>query len=109
MPDSCGHQCSLLRQGLCVGCLDDEKNMKVTFALFPKGSPMVVLTIIYESRLDPYKLNFGGFLDNETNTAFVNWDTLKIFKDGETKDKKIAFGNLKSIEEQGKYLQLKGF
>lgn len=25
MPETCGHQCSLLRQGLCVGCLDDEK------------------------------------------------------------------------------------
>lgn len=30
MPETCGHQCSLLRQGLCIGCrqLENQKSIK---------------------------------------------------------------------------------
>lgn len=32
MPETCGHQCSLLRQGLCVGCLDEIYKNEITAA-----------------------------------------------------------------------------
>ena len=83
--------------------------MKITFSYYPRGQPAVQLTILYVPKRDEYKLQFGGFLDTETNTALVDWPTLKIFKDGEIKDKKIAFANLKPIDEQENYLQLKHF
>lgn len=83
--------------------------MKITFSYYPRGQPAVQLTILYVPKLDEYKLQFGGFLDTETNTAFVDWPTLKIFKDGKIKDKKIAFTNLKPIAEQGNYIKLIGF
>ncbi len=28
MPETCGHQCSKLRQGLCVGCLEEFQKQK---------------------------------------------------------------------------------
>jgi hypothetical protein len=34
MPDTCGHQCSLLRQGLCVGCFDEIYKNEITAANF---------------------------------------------------------------------------
>lgn len=76
--------------------------MKITFSYYPRGEPPVHLTIVYVPKLDEHKLKFGGFIDTETNTALVDWQTLKIFKDGEIKDKKIAFANLKPISEQEK-------
>ena len=61
MPDTCGHQCSLLRQGLCVGCSELEQQMKITFSYYSRGQPAVQLTINYVPKLDNHNLSFGGF------------------------------------------------
>lgn len=70
--------------------------MKVTWTFYPKYESKITLTIIYVPVID--KTGTWGFLHAESNTAWVCWDCLKVFNQGDIKAKKEAFGRLTRID-----------
>lgn len=66
--------------------------MKLTWTFYPKGQPSVTLTVVYRPELD--QTSQAGYLETETNTAFVSWDCFRIFDRGSQADKKALFESL---------------
>lgn len=66
--------------------------MKLTWTFYPKGQPSVTLTVVYRPELD--HTSQAGYLETETNTAFVSWDCFRIFDRGSQVDKKALFESL---------------
>jgi hypothetical protein len=68
--------------------------MKVTWTFYPRHQPGITLTVIYVPKLDAGAF---CFLYEPTNTAFVDWDTFKIFNGTDLKAKQNAFQRLTRI------------
>jgi hypothetical protein len=71
--------------------------MKITWTFYPKGQPTVVLGVIYVPKLDSRADR--GYLEIESNTAYVNWDSFRIFDKGSLSEKKNLFGSLIRINK----------
>ncbi|MGV3558926.1 hypothetical protein [Larkinella arboricola] len=71
--------------------------MKLTWTFYSKTEPAITLTVIYVSELDHHQLEYGGFLDQESNRAYVDWATFRRFDDTSVKVRKDAFARLKRI------------
>jgi hypothetical protein len=74
--------------------------MKLTWTFYSKTNQPITLTVIYVLELDKHKLEYGGFLDTESNRAYVDWATFKRFDDASIKVRKDAFGRLKRVTQQ---------
>ncbi|GAB3254388.1 hypothetical protein GCM10027347_14810 [Larkinella harenae] len=74
--------------------------MKLTWTFYSKTEPAITLTVIYVSTLDPHQLEHGGFLDQESNRAYVDWVTFKRFDDASVKVRRDAFARLKRITKK---------
>lgn len=68
--------------------------MKITWTFYPRNQPSITLTVIYVPRLDAGQFHL---LYEPTNTAFVDWDTFKIFNGSDLKAKQDAFKRLTRI------------
>ena len=66
--------------------------MKLTWTFYPKGQPSITLTVVYVPRLDAVPV--AGYLDVDTNTAFVNWATFQMFNSTDQVSKKAVFASL---------------
>ena len=70
--------------------------MKLTWTFYPKGQPSITLTVVYVPKLDT--LPGTGYLDVDTNTAYVGWDHFRIFNTGDPTLKKALFGSLTRVD-----------
>lgn len=62
---------------------------------YPKGETQsVTLTVIYVPELDKHSLSQGGFLNYNTNAAYVDWATYRIFDKEDLKSRQDAFARL---------------
>ncbi|GAB3891708.1 hypothetical protein GCM10028803_03800 [Larkinella knui] len=71
--------------------------MKLTWTFYSKTNEPITLTVIYVLDLDKHNLEYGGFLDIESNRAYVDWVTFKRFDDASIQVRKDAFGRLQRI------------
>ena len=71
--------------------------MTLTWTFYPKGQPSVTLTAVYAARLDG--LSIAGYLEVDTNTAYVSWDNFRIFNTNDQSAKKTLFGSLVRIPQ----------
>ncbi|GAB3918247.1 hypothetical protein [Larkinella terrae] len=71
--------------------------MKLTWTFYSKTNQPITLTVIYVLELDRHNLEYGGFLDSESNRAYVDWKTFKRFDDASVKVRKDAFAQLVRI------------
>lgn len=74
--------------------------MKLTWTFYSKTHESITLTVIYVLELDRHQLDHGGFLDSESNRAYVDWVTFKRFDDPSVEVRKDAFARLKRISKQ---------
>ncbi|AYQ31422.1 hypothetical protein [Runella sp. SP2] len=76
--------------------------MKITWTYFPKPEcKPVTLTVIYLN-----SLVMDNYLHVETNTAFVNWELFRVFRDGNLKQRQLAYKSLTKIDQiDSKWLQ----
>ncbi|GAB4033342.1 hypothetical protein [Spirosoma gilvum] len=80
--------------------------MKLTWTFYPKGAlQSVTLTVIYVPELDGQQQSTGGFLEQETNTAFVDWVTYKRFDGPDVAGRRDAFQRLTRISGHWKDYQ----
>ena len=70
--------------------------MKLTWTFYPKGLPSITLTVMYVPRLDALPLT--GYLEVDTNTAYVNWSHFRIFNTGDQATKKALFASLIRVD-----------
>lgn len=70
--------------------------MKLTWTFYPKGQPGITLTVLYVPGLDTLPL--AGYLEVDTNTAYVNWANFRIFDTGDQATKKALFGELTRVD-----------
>ncbi len=68
--------------------------MKLTWTFYPRLQPSITLTVIYVPKLDAAQAHF---LYEPTNTAFVDWQTFKIFNGADAHAKRDAFQRLVRI------------
>lgn len=69
--------------------------MKLSWTYYPKGETQsVTLTVIYVPELDKHNLSQGGFLNDNTNAAYVDWATYRIFDKEDIKARQEAFARL---------------
>ncbi|RRB00872.1 hypothetical protein [Larkinella rosea] len=68
--------------------------MKLTWTFYSKTNQPITLTVVYVPELDRHPLESGGFLDIESNRAYVDWATFKRFDDASIQVRKDAFGRL---------------
>lgn len=68
--------------------------MKLTWTFYSKTNQPITLTVVFVPELDQHKLEYGGFLDIESNRAYVDWATFKRFDDASIKVRKDAFERL---------------
>lgn len=68
--------------------------MKVTWTFYPRNQPSITLTVIYVPKLDATQ---SHLLYEPANTAFVDWQTFKIFNGSDLKAKQDAFRRLTRI------------
>jgi hypothetical protein len=74
--------------------------MTLTWTFYPKHErESVTLTVVYTPELDAKKLSGGGFLVVNTNTAYVDWATYKRFDSGDVENRKDAFKQLVTIDQ----------
>ncbi|GAB4045494.1 hypothetical protein [Spirosoma litoris] len=74
--------------------------MKLTWTFYPKGeTESVTLTVVYIPELDAEKLSSGGFLHENSNTAYVDWQTYKRFDMSDVEGRKDAFRRLTPINK----------
>ena len=66
--------------------------MKLTWTFYPKGEPSITLTVIYVPQLDTFSA--AGYLEVDTNTAYVNWANFRVFDSTDQPAKKALFGSL---------------
>lgn len=71
--------------------------MKLTWTFYPKNQPSITLTVVYVPRLDA--LAATGYLDVDTNTAYVNWVSFRIFDTGDQLLKKSLFSSLTRVNQ----------
>ena len=71
--------------------------MKLTWTFYPKGQPSITLTVVYVPRLDA--LPATGYLDVDTNTAYVNWSSFRVFNTGDPVSKRALFGSLTRVNQ----------
>ncbi|WP_375447446.1 hypothetical protein [uncultured Fibrella sp.] len=74
--------------------------MKLTWTFYLKPGLSVSLTVIYVPELDEEHLRSGGFLDTETNCAYVDWPTYRRFDDADVKGRRDAFQQLTPLTER---------
>ena len=70
--------------------------MKLTWTFYPKGEPSITLTVVYLPKLDAAPT--AGYLDVDTNTAYVNWANFQLFNTTDQVIKKALFGALVKVE-----------
>lgn len=70
--------------------------MKLTWTFYPKFENPITLSVTYLPRLD--KTGEWGFLEVESNHAWVCWDCFRIFDKGDLKAKKDAFERLLRVD-----------
>ena len=75
--------------------------MKLTWTFYPKPGISVSLTVIYVPELDDEKLQSGGFLDTDSNSAYVDWATYRRFDDADVKGRRDAFQRLTHLAKSG--------
>ena len=68
--------------------------MKLSWTFYPKGEKAVTLDVVYVPELDKHRLEGGGYLHVDTNTAFVNWDTYRRFDEAAIESRTDAFARL---------------
>jgi hypothetical protein len=66
--------------------------MKLTWTFYPRGQPSISLTVVYIPKLDDVPV--VGYLDVDTNTAFVNWANFQVFNSTDQVSKKALFESL---------------
>lgn len=71
--------------------------MKLTWTFYPKGQPSITLTVVYVPRLDA--LAATGYLDVDTNTAYVNWSSFGVFNTSDPASKRALFGSLTRVNQ----------
>lgn len=71
--------------------------MKLTWTFYPKGQPGITLTVVYVPKLDAALV--AGYLDVETNTAYVNWANFQVFNSTDQVLKKALFGSLIKVAD----------
>ncbi|XBA03189.1 hypothetical protein A6C57_08535 [Fibrella sp. ES10-3-2-2] len=74
--------------------------MKLTWTFYPQPGVSVSLAVIYVPELDDEKLVSGGFLDTNTNTAYVDWNTYRRFDEADVKNRRDAFQQLTPLIER---------
>ncbi|QKZ13913.1 hypothetical protein [Spirosoma sp. KUDC1026] len=100
--------------------------MKLTWTFYPKGQPSVTLTVVYVPGLDGPGLdgpgldgpgldgpgldgpgldgpgldrkNTPGYLEVDTNTAYVNWSAFRVFNSDDQPAKRALFGSLTRVD-----------
>ncbi|WP_046375601.1 hypothetical protein [Spirosoma radiotolerans] len=70
--------------------------MKLTWTFYPKGEPNITLTVVYVPQLDAFTV--AGYLEVDTNTAYVNWTNFRVFNSTDQSAKKALFGSLHRVE-----------
>jgi len=70
--------------------------MKLTWTFYPKGQPSITLTVVYVPQLDA--LSAAGYLEVDTNTAYVSWSSFRIFNSSDQATKKSLFESLTRID-----------
>lgn len=81
--------------------------MKLTWTFYPKGeTASVTLTVVYMPELDAEHVNSGGYLQEHTNTAYVDWATYKRFDTADVEGRKDAFQRLQPLGKGG--IRIKG-
>jgi hypothetical protein len=70
--------------------------MKITWTFYSKNQPSVSLTVIYTPSLDHE--SEPGFLIVEANTAYVDWNSFRIFDSTDAQAKKNLFASLTRID-----------
>jgi hypothetical protein len=78
-----------------------RNTMTITWTFKPGTSDMITLTIKYLPELDKHELKGGGFLDTNSNTAYVNWSTYRQFDQADIKARKDAYGRLVRLSKGG--------
>ena len=71
--------------------------MKLTWTFYPKGQSGITLTVVYVPKLDDFPVT--GYLEVDTNTAYVNWANFRIFDTNDQVSKKALFGSLIRIDQ----------
>lgn len=71
--------------------------MKLTWTFYPKGQPSITLTVLYVPGLDASPT--AGYLEVDTNTAYVSWASFRVFNAGNQADKKALFGSLTRVDQ----------
>ena len=71
--------------------------MKLTWTFYPKNQSSITLTVVYVPRLDA--LPVTGYLVVDTNTAYVNWTSFRVFDTGDQVSKKSLFGSLERVNQ----------
>lgn len=71
--------------------------MKLTWTFYPKGQPSITLTVVYVPGLDARTL--AGYLEVDTNTAYVSWTNFRVFDTGDQSAKKALFGALTRVDQ----------
>jgi hypothetical protein len=66
--------------------------VKLSWTFYPKYEPSITLSVVYVPQID--KTDEWGFLDVESNQAWVCWECFKVFDRGDIKAKKDAFSRL---------------
>ena len=70
--------------------------MKLTWTFYPKNQPSITLTVVYVPTLDAH--GGSGYLEVDTNTAYVSWVNFRIFNSGDQALKKALFGSLIRVD-----------
>ncbi|MBO0951065.1 hypothetical protein [Fibrella forsythiae] len=68
--------------------------MKISWTFLYQPGQSVTLNVVYTPELDAEPLPHGGFLNPETNVAYVDWDTFRRFNDYDVKGRRDAFQRL---------------
>ncbi|MFD2937170.1 hypothetical protein [Spirosoma flavum] len=71
--------------------------MKLTWTFYPKGQPSITLTVVYLPQLDA--ISVTGYLEVDTNTAYVGWANFRIFNTSDQTTKKALFGSLTRVNK----------
>lgn len=71
--------------------------MKLTWTFYPKGEPSITLAVVYVPQLDAFSA--AGYLEVDTNTAYVNWANFRTFDSTDQSAKKALFGSLIRVDQ----------
>lgn len=71
--------------------------MRLTWTFYPKQQPAVTLTVIYLPKLDGQ--SSAGYLEINSNTAYVGWNSFRVFNHGDQAEKKALFASLIRVDQ----------